>query len=298
MIGDDLQAGSQISAALAKHPKVFSEFYISMVKAGEESGKLNETFSYLADYLDRTYELVSKAKSALIYPAFVMMTFITVMILMFTMVIPKISGILVESGQELPFYTKIILGISTFLTSYGFVILGVLVVVGFFVIRFIRTPSGKEVFDRVKLGVPYISNLFRKLYWSRLSDNMNTMLVSGIPMIRALELTSSVIDNTIYKKILADSVESVKAGKAVSEALSNNNEIPGIMIQMIKVGEESGELGAILKTLATFYSREVTTAVDALVDLIEPIMIVTLGVGVAVLLASVLIPIYNIAGAQ
>ncbi len=298
MIGDDLQAGSQISAALAKHPKVFSEFYISMVKAGEESGKLNETFSYLADYLDRTYELVSKAKSALIYPAFVMMTFITVMILMFTMVIPKISGILVESGQELPFYTKIILGISTFLTSYGFVILGVLVVVGFFVIRFIRTPSGKEVFDRVKLGVPYISNLFRKLYWSRLSDNMNTMLVSGIPMIRALELTSSVIDNTIYKKILADSVESVKAGKAVSEALSNNNEIPGIMIQMIKVGEESGELGAILKTLATFYSREVTTAVDALVDLIEPIMIVTLGVGVAVLLASVLIQIYNIAGAQ
>ena len=298
MIGDDLQAGSQISAALAKHPKVFSEFYISMVKAGEESGKLNETFSYLADYLDRTYELVSKAKSALIYPAFVMMTFITVMILMFTMVIPKISGILVESGQELPFYTKIILGISTFLTSYGFVILGVLVVVGFFVIRFIRTPSGKEVFDRVKLSVPYISNLFRKLYWSRLSDNMNTMLVSGIPMIRALELTSSVIDNTIYKKILADSVESVKAGKAVSEALSNNNEIPGIMIQMIKVGEESGELGAILKTLATFYSREVTTAVDALVDLIEPIMIVTLGVGVAVLLASVLIPIYNIAGAQ
>ena len=298
MIGDDLQAGSQISAALAKHPKVFSEFYISMVKAGEESGKLNETFSYLADYLDRTYELVSKAKSALIYPAFVMMTFITVMILMFTMVIPKISGILVESGQELPFYTKIILGISTFLTSYGFVILGVLVVVGFFVIRFIRTPSGKEVFDRVKLGVPYISNLFRKLSWSRLSDNMNTMLVSGIPMIRALELTSSVIDNTIYKKILADSVESVKAGKAVSEALSNNNEIPGIMIQMIKVGEESGELGAILKTLATFYSREVTTAVDALVDLIEPIMIVTLGVGVAVLLASVLIPIYNIAGAQ
>ena len=298
MIGDDLQAGSQISAALAKHPKVFSEFYISMVKAGEESGKLNETFSYLDDYLDRTYELVSKAKSALIYPAFVMMTFITVMILMFTMVIPKISGILVESGQELPFYTKIILGISTFLTSYGFVILGVLVVVGFFVIRFIRTPSGKEVFDRVKLGVPYISNLFRKLYWSRLSDNMNTMLVSGIPMIRALELTSSVIDNTIYKKILADSVESVKAGKAVSEALSNNNEIPGIMIQMIKVGEESGELGAILKTLATFYSREVTTAVDALVDLIEPIMIVTLGVGVAVLLASVLIPIYNIAGAQ
>lgn len=297
-IADDLQAGTAISASLAKHPKVFSDFYVSMVKAGEESGKLNETFNYLADYLDRTYELVGKAKGALIYPAFVIMTFITVMILMFTMVIPKISGILVDSGQEIPIYTKIILGISNFLVQYGFVLLAVVIIGGFFVFRYIRTPSGKTVFDHVKLSIPYISNLFRKLYWSRLADNMNTMLVAGIPMIRALDLTSSVINNSIYHKILADAVESVKGGKAVSEALSGNDEIPGIMIQMMKVGEESGELGNILKTLAKFYSREVTTAVDALVDLIEPLMIVCLGGGVAVLLASVLIPIYNVASAQ
>jgi type IV pilus assembly protein PilC len=298
VIADDLQAGSSISTALARHPKVFSEFYISMVKAGEESGKLNETFSYLADYIDRTYELVSKAKGALIYPAFVIMTFITVMILMFTMVIPKISTILTDSGQEIPFYTRIVLGISNFFVSYGFVMLGIVIIGAFFLIRYIRTPSGKAAFDEVKLSVPYVSNLFRKLYWSRLSDNMNTMLVSGIPMIRALELTSNVINNSIYQKILADAVESVKAGKSVSESLSSNNEIPGIMIQMMKVGEESGELGPILKTLARFYAREVTTAVDALVDLIEPLMIVCLGGGVAVLLASVLIPIYNVASAQ
>lgn len=297
-IADDLQAGTAISASLAKHPKVFSDFYVSMVKAGEESGKLNETFNYLADYLDRTYELVGKAKGALIYPAFVIMTFITVMILMFTMVIPKISSILVDSGQEIPIYTKIVLGISNFFVDYGFVMLGVVIIGGFFVFRFIRTPTGKEVFDRVKLSIPYISNLFRKLYWSRLADNMNTMLVAGIPMIRALDLTSSVINNTVYHKILADSVEAVKGGKAISEALSGNDEIPGIMIQMMKVGEESGELGNILKTLAKFYAREVTTAVDALVDLIEPLMIVCLGGGVAVLLASVLIPIYNVASAQ
>lgn len=297
-ISEDLQAGSQISAALAKHPKVFSPFYVNMVKAGEESGKLNETFGFLADYLDRTYELMSKAKGALIYPAFVIMTFITVMMLMFTIVIPKISGILVDSGQDIPVYTKVILGISTFLTSYGFILLGVVVIGGFFLFRYIRTPTGSAVFDRIKLSIPYVSNLFRKLYWSRLADNMNTMLISGIPMIRALDLTSSVIDNSIYHKILADAVESVKAGKALSEALSGNGEIPGIMIQMIKVGEESGELGAILKTLARFYAREVTTAVDALVDLIEPIMIVALGAGVAILLASVLVPIYNVASAQ
>lgn len=297
-IADDLQAGSQISGALEKHPKVFSEFYVSMVKAGEESGKLNETFAYLADYLDRTYELVSKAKSALIYPAFVMMTFITVMILMFTMVIPKISAILTESGQDIPIYTKIVLGISNFMVANGFIMLAVVMIVGFLVVKYVRTPSGAIVFDQFKLSIPYLSNLFRKLYWARLSDNMNTMLMSGIPMIRSLELTSSVINNSIYKKIISDAVDSVKAGKTVSEALSGNGEIPGIMIQMMRVGEESGELGAILKTLAKFYSREVVTAVDALVDLIEPAMIVLLGLGVATLLASVLIPIYNVASAQ
>lgn len=297
-IADDLQAGSQISSALEKHPRVFSEFYVSMVKAGEESGKLNETFAYLADYLDRTYELVTKAKSALIYPAFVMMTFITVMILMFTMVIPKISTILTESGQEIPIYTKIVLGISNFLVEKGFIVVAIVMVLGFIIVRYIRTPSGTIVFDQFKLSIPYLSNLFRKLYWARLSDNMNTMLMSGIPMIRSLELTASVINNSIYKKIIADAVDSVKAGKTVSEALSGNGEIPGIMIQMMRVGEESGELGAILKTLAKFYSREVVTAVDALVDLIEPAMIVMLGVGVATLLASVLIPIYNVASAQ
>jgi type IV pilus assembly protein PilC len=297
-LADDVQSGSSISDAMKKHPKVFSEFYISMIKAGEESGKLDETFAFLADYLDRTYALVSKARSALIYPAFVVVTMFTVMLLMFTIVIPKIAAILTDSGEALPIYTSIILGISNFIVHYGVVLAVVLVIAGYFTYRYIRTPAGSIAFDRFKLSIPYISTLYRKLYLSRLSDNMNTMLVSGIPMIRAIELTSSVIDNQIYKKILADAVESVKGGKAVSEALSGNKEIPGIMIQMMKVGEESGDLGAILKTLAAFYSREVTTAVDNLVDLIEPAMIVLLGLGVGILVASVLVPIYNIASAQ
>jgi type IV pilus assembly protein PilC len=269
-----------------------------MVKAGEESGKLDETFNYLADYLDRTYELVTKAKGALIYPAFVIITFVTVMILMFTMVIPKISAIIVDSGQEVPIYTRIVLGISNFFVSYGFILLAVAIIGGFFLVRYIRTPTGKFAYDRLKISIPYISTLFRKLYLARLSDNMNTMLVSGIPMVRALELTSSVIDNSIYKNIINKALDDVKGGKPMSEALSGNGEIPGIMIQMMRVGEETGELGSILKTLANFYAREVKTAVDALVDLIEPLMIVSLGAGVAILLASVLIPIYNVASSQ
>ena len=299
VIADDLQSGSSISAALSKHPKIFGDFYVSMVKAGEESGKLDETFQYLADYLDRTYELSSKVKGALIYPAFIVVTFVVVMILMFTMVIPKISEILAQSGQEVPTYTQFILGISNFLVNYGFVLLVGLVVIGFFVIRFVRTPPGRLAYDQTKLVIPYISSLYRKLYLARFSDNMATMLASGIPMVRALELTSKVINNKVYEGILSDAVEAVKGGKTLSESLSNNpNEMPGIMTQMMKVGEETGEVGTILKTVARFYSREVATAIESLVALIEPLMIVMLGGGVAVLLASVLIPIYNIASAQ
>lgn len=295
-IADDLQAGSSISTALAKHPKVFSEFYTSMVKAGEESGKLDETFQYLADYLDRAYELSSKVKSALIYPAFIVVTFVVVMILMFTMVIPNISGILLENGGNIPSYTRVIMGISAFLVNDGFVLLAVLIVVGFFLVRFIRTPAGRMAFDNFKLDIPYISSLYKKLYLSRLSDNMSTMLSSGIPMVRALELTSHVIDNRIYQNILDEATEAVKGGKTLSESLSNNpREMPGIMVQMIKVGEETGESGTILKTVAHFYSREVENAVESLVSLIEPAMIVLLGGGVAILMASVLIPIYSIA---
>ena len=297
-LADDLQAGSSISGAMAKHPKVFSDFYVSMVKAGEESGKLDETFSYLADYLDRNYELQTKVRGALVYPSFIIFTFVSVMFLMFTVVIPKISVILVESGQAIPIYTQIVLGISNFLVNYWYIVFIVLAAVIYFAHRYLSTPDGKRNFDEFKLSVPYFNTLFKKVYLARLSDNMNTMLISGIPIIRAIELTANVITNTVYKDLMTKAVDMVKGGKPVSEALSGNKQIPGIMIQMMKVGEETGELGSILKTVAKFYSREVTTAVDALVDLIEPLMIVMLGLGVGFLLMSVLVPIYNISSAQ
>lgn len=298
-VADDLQSGNSISAALAKHPKIFNDFYVNMVKAGEESGKLNESFEYLADYLDRAYELTSKVRGALIYPAFIVVTFFTVMILMFTMVIPKISPILEQSGATIPVYTQVIIGMSNFLVAYGFVILAAAIVAVFFLIRYLRTPAGRYFYDRFKLSVPYLSILYKKLYLSRFADNMNTMLVSGIPIVQALQLTAAVMGNSVYQTIISDAVESVKGGRTLSDSLANNpKEIPGMLVQMIKVGEEAGEVGSMLKTMAGFYTREVSTAVDSLVSLIEPAMIVLLGAGVAVLLAAVLVPIYSIASSS
>ena len=285
------------SGALSKHSKIFSQFYVNMVKSGEESGKLDETFLFLADYLDRTYEISSKARNALIYPAFVFLTFIVVMVLMLTLVIPKIGNILTDSGQELPLYTKAVVALADFFVNYGIFLLALLAVGGFFTFRWVRTAIGRTSLDRTKISVPALGNLYTKLYLSRIADNLSTMLSSGIPMIRAIEITASVVDNAVYEQILTKSVQSIKAGSSVSETLGQYPEIPGIMIQMIKVGEETGELGNILKTLSKFYRREVENAVDTLVNLIEPIMIVMLALGVGVLLASVLMPIYNISSA-
>ncbi|HCY17729.1 MAG: Type II secretion system F domain protein [Candidatus Nomurabacteria bacterium GW2011_GWF2_35_12] len=296
-IGDDLQAGYSISGALAKHPDVFSDFYINMVKVGEETGKLNEVFDHLANYLNRQYTLTSKTRNALIYPVFVICTFFVVMGLMFVVVIPKLSAIILDSGQEPPIYTKIVIGLSSFFVHYGFLVIIFLILLGIWLWRLSRTEKGKISLDKMRLSIPVVGNLYRKLYLSRIADNMDTMLTSGIPIVRAIDITAEVVGSRVYKEILKNVADGVKSGLSFSTAFEKHTlQVPGIMIQMIKVGEETGSLGQILKTLADFYKREVDDAIDTLVGLIEPVMIVILGLGVGILLVSVLMPIYNLAG--
>ena len=296
-ISDDLQAGSSISKALGKHPKVFSEFYVNMVSAGEESGKLDQTFMYLADYIDRSYELTSKARNALVYPGFIMITFVAVMVLMLTVIIPKIGTIIEDSGQEMPFITSVVLGISYFFVDYGIFLLIALIIGGYFLVRYVQTPLGRAALGRFQLSVPYVGALYKKLFLSRIADNMHVMLSSGISAVRALEITASVVGNDVYERILRDAVEAVKAGTTMSQSFARYpDEVPAIMLQMLQIGEETGELGNILDRLSKFYTREVNAAVDTLVSLIEPALIISLAVGVGFLLAAVLLPIYNTAG--
>lgn len=296
-IADDLQAGVSISGSLARHPDVFSDFYINMVKVGEETGKLNQTFLHLADYLDRQYALTSKTKNALIYPAFVIITFFVVMTLMFTVVIPKLSSIILDSGQEIPFYTKVVIAVSDLFVNYGFFILIFFILLGIWIWRLSSTPKGKVYLDTLRLSTPAVGNLYKKLYLSRITDNLNTMLSSGVPIVRSIDITAEVVGSLVYKEVLGEVADGVKSGVPLSAAFEKHGEqIPGIMVQMVMVGEETGSLGTILKTLTDFYKREVDDAVDTLVGLIEPVMIVVLGLGVGILLVSVLMPIYNMAG--
>ncbi len=294
---EELQGGSSISRALASHPDVFSSFYVNLVRAGEESGSLEKSFAYLADYLDRSYEIISKAKNALVYPAFVISIFIGVMALMLTMVIPKITAILVDSGQELPIYTKIVMGLSDFLVDYIGFILMVLAFGGYGLVRFIRTDVGRRAYDEFIISVPVLGGLQRKLMLTRICDNLATMLSSGISMVQALEVTADVVDNKVYEEILSAALVEVRGGRSFADSIAEYPEIPGVLTQMVKVGEESGSLSEILTTLANFYRREVNNSVDTLIGLIEPAMIVMLGLGVGTLLASVLMPIYNMTNA-
>jgi len=294
-VTDDIKSGVLISSALAKHPQVFSNFYVNMIKSGEESGKLSDTFNYLASYLDRSYALMSRARNALIYPAFVIVSFAVVMILLLVLVIPRLSEILTETGQEIPIYTRIVVGFSDLIINFGPIILALIVILAIVIVKYIPTQAGRMSYSKFKLSIPYVGRLYRKLYLSRMADNLNTLITSGVSIVRSIEITADIVGNEVYREILLETVDSVKGGGAVSDAFARYEEIPSIMIQMIKVGEESGKLGFVLDTLAKFYQREVDNEVDTLVGLIEPAMIVILGLAVGLLLTSVLVPIYNVA---
>jgi type IV pilus assembly protein PilC len=293
-VANDIQSGSPMSKALAKHPMVFDNFYVQMVRTGEETGKLDDVFNFLADYLDRNFEVTSKAKNALIYPAFVIVVFLTVMLLMMTIVIPKMTAILTETGQALPIYTRIVMWISDFLLHYFYLLIIGGVLAGVMIGRALKTESGQESFSKLKMAIPYVGSLYQKLYLSRIADNLATMLTSGIQMVRALEMSANVVGDPSYERALMTVTKDVQSGIHTSDAMAKHKEFPSIVVAMVRVGEETGDMGKILETMAKFYRREVSVAVDTLVTMIEPLMIVSLALGVGILLTSVLVPIYNI----
>ena len=293
----DVGGGLALSQAMAKHPNIFSSFYISLIRSGEESGKLQEIFTYLADHMERSYYLTTKARNALIYPAFVFLAFIGVLVVMLVVVVPRLISIFEETGQGVPFYTQAIIYLSLFLRQWGLAVLLVAVAGAIFLWRWSFTRGGKIFFHRLQINFPIVGELYRKLFMTRLTDNLRTLIISGIPIVRALEVSRDVVGNVIYQKAIEEAIESVKAGSTISAALEKTPEIPVLVTQMIRVGEASGRLDFILGSIAKFYQREVDSALESLVALIEPALIVFLGVGIGVLVASIMVPLYNLVGA-
>ena len=295
LIADDIQSGLSISASMGKYDKIFGKFYSNMIKAGEESGKLDESFDYLATYLDRNFDLTQKLKKASVYPIFVSVTFFVVMMVMTVFVIPQFAGMLIDEGQSMPLVTQIVLGFGNVAKSYGIFIIIIGGIIGYYLYNISETPAGKQYIDYFKLKIPVFKELYKKIFLSRLTDNLDTMLTSGVQIVRALEITSEVVDNTVFQDLLIRVAKKVKGGKSLSQAFYEEEDLPNILVQMTKIGEETGKLGFILRSLSSYYRREVDTAIDTALALIEPTLIIFLAGGVGILLAAVLIPMYSVA---
>ncbi len=295
-ITNDVAGGMALSQAMSKHPNIFTTFYVNLVRSGEESGKLEKVFTYLADYLERAYYLTGKARNAMMYPAFILIAFIGVLTVMLVVVLPRLFGIFEETGQQLPPFTRIVIAASNLLRAWGIFIFAMLIAGGVALWRWALTTKGKEFFDRMQLKIPVIGALFLKLYMARFADNLRTLVVGGIPILRALGITADVVGNTVFQQAINDAIKSVRDGSTIAAALEKTPEVPPLVTQMIKIGEATGKLDFILGSIAKFYQREVDSMVDNLVTLIEPVLIVLLGGGVALLVAAVLVPLYSLVG--
>jgi len=295
-VSSNVDGGMAFSDALARFPKTFSTFDINMVKTGEMAGNLRKILEYLADHTERSYTLISQVKGAMTYPAFIFGGLIIVVIIMLTFVMPKMFSMFEEFGAELPLPTKIIMVVSNFFAENFIVIFIALIGGVFFLLRFIKTPKGKIIKDRIEIKLPIIGKILRQIYISRLTENLGTLIKGGIPIVQALDTVASVIGNSLYEEVLKKARDNVRRGETIANAFKGAEVISPTLTQMISSGEKSGKLAKVLTELTEFYNNEVTRSVDNLMTLIEPILIAIMGVMVAFMAAAVLLPIYNLAG--
>ena len=296
-VAESVEGGSLLSAALSQYPKLFSDFYVKLVQSGEVSGKLHESLLYLADYVERSQALTSKLKGALTYPAFIIFSLLVVSILMATFVLPNLLAIFEEVGDiELPITTKILIWVVNFTNAY---IIQSAIIITFTIaifVYFMGTPEGKEWFDNVKIKIPSLGPVIRNLYLARMAESLTTLMRAGIPILDSLKITSDLVGNKVYKKIMLDAEESVKSGGNISTALAKYKEIPPLFSSMISIGERTGKMDFILDHVSKFYKSEAENSIQGISQIIEPAIILLLGVAVAGLVSSILLPMYSVVG--
>ncbi|MDP6571439.1 MAG: type II secretion system F family protein [Patescibacteria group bacterium] len=295
-VADSVDGGARLSDALAKYPKVFSNFYVSMVKSGETAGKLDEVLNYLADQQEKDYDLISKTRGAMIYPAFILSGLVVVGFVMMIFVVPKLTEILKETGASLPITTQILITTSEFFQSFWWII--ILIMVGsFFGLRYYRkTAAGKKQTDFILLKVPIFGPLiFQKMYLVRFTRSFATLLTGGVSLTEALKITSDIVGNEVYRDVIQKTIREVEDGNSIATVFKQSTVVPNMVTQMLAVGEQTGKLDTILNKLSNFYSREVDNAVGNLVTLIEPLILMLMGLGVGIMVAAILLPMYSLA---
>jgi type IV pilus assembly protein PilC len=294
-IKSDVESGSTFSDALGKHPKVFDRLYVNLVAAGEVGGILDTILSRLAAYLEKSAALRRKVKGAMIYPASVTVVAILVVTVMLVKVIPVFEQMFKDFGGALPGPTQVVINMSHWLQRWIIWLILGLIALGFVLGRIYRTEKGRWNFDKLFLKLPVFGSLLRKVAVARFARTLSTMLSSGVPILDALEIVARTAGNVVVEREILTTKNSIAEGKTIAEPLQGSKVFPGMVVQMIAVGEQTGAMDAMLAKIADFYDDEVDVAVDALTSLLEPMLMVGLGGAIGGLLVAMYLPIFKIA---
>ncbi len=293
-IKDDIETGSSLSDAFARHPAVFSTLYVNMVRAGESSGALDDILDRLATYLEKSNTLQRKVKSSLIYPAVVVTMAILITLVMLIKVIPTFKGIFVMLGGELPFPTRVLIFVSDTIRGM-FVYVASGIAIGVFALkRYMRTRQGRENFDKMLLSMPVLGPLFRKVAVAKFTRTLATLIKSGVPILVSLEIVGKTAGNTVIEKAVESVRTGIKEGENIADPLAKSKAFPPMVVRMIKVGEQTGELEKMLTKIADFYEDQVDAAVSGLTSLIEPLIIGFMGIVIGGIVIAMFLPVFKL----
>ncbi|MDZ4229883.1 MAG: type II secretion system F family protein [Candidatus Veblenbacteria bacterium] len=295
-VADEVEGGAKLSAALSRYPDVFSSFYVNMVRAGETSGRLDETLNYLADEAEKNYDLMSKIKGAMTYPAFILVGLTVVGFIMMTFVVPKLTTILQETNTKLPASTRLLIATSGFFERFWWLIIILLIALAVGVRYATRRGPGRLLWHRLQLRLPIFGKILQRIYLVRFTRSLASLMLGGVPLTRGLEVVAGVVGNEVYRDLITRTIHEVEEGNSISTLFLESSAMPSMVSQMLVVGEKTGRLEEIMNRLANFYSREVENMVQGLVTLIEPIIMVVLGLAVGVMVSAIILPIYQSIG--
>jgi general secretion pathway protein F len=290
-IRERVREGSSFADALALHPQVFSNLFIGMVRAGEVSGTLVLTLGRWADFNEHQVALRQRIRAALTYPVFMFVIGLGVLFFLMTFVVPTVTKIFSDLGQALPLPTMILISVSNFMSRFWWVLVGGFIAMALWLRRILRSEAGALAWDRLKLKIPLAGNLHRKMAISRWSRTLGTLLSGGLPLLQALEISQGVVENRLLSQALAEARESIRGGEEMALSLKQSALFPSAVLEMVSVGEKSGELGKMLEKVALTLENEAEADLRSLVSLLEPVMILIMGVGVGFIALSVLLPI-------
>lgn len=292
-IASDVDGGAKLSQAMTKYPKIFDQFFIHMVRAGETTGRLDKVLDYLANQKEKDYSLRSRVRGAMVYPAFIVSVMIVVGIVMMVYVLPQLTDLLTQNGAQLPLTTRILMAMSYGMQHYWWLLLlliGMLVTV---VVLYIRTDSGRYAYDYIKIRIPILGPIYQRITLSRFCISLSNLLASGVTLPTSLGIVADIMNNAVYGDIIRKTIHEVEAGNSISSVFIHQAVVPPILTQMVSVGEETGRLDDILEKLGQFYSKEVDSAIAVLTSLIEPVIIIALGIAAGLMITGILTPIYN-----